>query len=147
MSPAGAAAQCNVLIVDDNAFDTSVIRKLVETAVEPDEAVCARTIEEAVSAVERFQPALVILDDHLGPVTRAGESISRLRAAGCSSLICVATAFLDPAGRNALLRNAGVLYFDKDEIDGAWLTRMIYLARHTDELWSLDPPGTPAFKR
>ncbi|MFM1815256.1 MAG: hypothetical protein RLZ98_1951 [Pseudomonadota bacterium] len=128
---------CNILVVDDNAFDLSVLKELAETAVETDRVACARSLDEAVDRVSDLQPVLVILDDYLGPVTRAPESVVRLRQAGYANLICVATARHDRANAGPLLRNAGVLYFDKDGIDGEWLNRMIYLARHNGALWSI----------
>lgn len=130
---------CNVLVIDDNAYDRSVLGELARSAVETDAVVCARSLDEALSVVGRVKPLLVILDDHLGPALRARTSILHLRNAGCHALICVATSFHQHSNAGPLLQNAGVLYFDKDKIGDDWMAEVIYLARHTRGFWKHGP--------
>lgn len=109
--PAKASAKHFVLVVDDDALNRKVVLTLLRA--EGHEVQCVNSGQEALEAIARRRPDLVLLDLMM-PGMDGFEVVRRLRAqADGAQLPVVAVSAIDHAGARARLAAAGVTIINK----------------------------------
>ena len=106
---------CPILVVDDEPQNLAVMRQILEPEYH---LVFARSGEEALLAVAKHCPCLILLDIHM-PDLDGLTVVRRLRAAGSAVPVIALTALAMPGDRERCL-NAGVQDY---------LTKPVNLAR------------------
>ena len=115
-----------VLIIDDNPSDIRHLRKLLEATprvhFEIKEAI---TFEHGCELAIQMRPDCIFLDDYLGPIHRAVETLPALRKIAQNSIICVASSSCNQGLEDDLLDGSALKYLDKDTITAADLRQLV----------------------
>lgn len=129
----------SILVVDDDPVSLNALRALLQA--DGYRVFTASEGREAIAAVGRWRPALVVLDCAMPGMTGL-EVLETLRAAGEDIPVVVLSAKSDPYDKSAGYRSGADVYLGKDE-DPAVLRAAIrrHMDRHATEAQRAEFPG------
>ena len=122
-----------VLVVDDDPIDLRHIETdLLSMSLVRARVILCLTIENAIEAVRHESPLVVLLDDNLGPVARAEESIARLALAGCTAPKVVMSGSVNGRRHDALKALGCFEVVEKDELGPDSLEMLLVTLSHLE---------------
>ena len=115
-----------ILVIDDNERDAKHVAVVLKMLLGADVQVTMhRYLAKAVAELQKGQPDLIVLDDHLPPMDRAETSAKALQRFGYVGPLIIMTGMLDRARRLELeqLNPLGLIH--KDDLDSFSLSEVL----------------------
>ena len=120
-----------VVVVDDDPIDLQYIENgLANMSLVRARSILCPTIEDALVVLRREAPLFVLLDDNLGPVDRAEDSIRRIKDAGCLARIVVMSGSMTGRRHEALTTLGCFEVVEKDELGPDSLELLLVTLSH-----------------
>jgi CheY-like chemotaxis protein len=120
-----------VIVVDDNLVDLRHVETdLLSMGLVQARVVLCPTIEYAIAALQHEDPLVVLLDDNLGPASKAEDSIPRLRQAGCTAAKVVMSSSITERRYDALMALGCFEVVEKDELGPDSLEMLLVTLHH-----------------
>ena len=121
--------QWQVLVVDDDAMDRTLLRVLLEEHAELQVVGEASDGEEAIVLAERYRPDVILMDIHLGHVSGV-ETTRHIKKKLPQSLIIGVSCLYTPDSYNAMIAAGAVAFVRKEDAVEA-LYKTVEFATHT----------------
>jgi DNA-binding NarL/FixJ family response regulator len=116
----------NIMVIDDNEQDARHAAVVLKMLLGPHVVVTShRYLAKGVAELQRRQPDLVILDDHLPPMDRAETSLKALQRFGFKGPFIIMTGMLDRARRLELEKLGPLGLIHKDDLDSFSLSEVL----------------------
>jgi DNA-binding NarL/FixJ family response regulator len=120
--------QWQVLVVDDNAVDRTLLRVLLEEHTDLQVVGEASDGEEAIVLAERYRPDVILMDIHLGHVNGV-ETTRHIKKKLPQSLIIGVSCLYTPHSYNSMITAGAVAFVRKEDAVEA-LYKTIEFAMH-----------------
>lgn len=122
-----------VIVVDDDPIDLRHIETdLMSMGLVRARVILCPTIENAIAAVRHEKPLVVLLDDHLGPIQMAEDSIASLREAGCTAPKVIMSGAMTGRRHDALMALGCFEVVEKDELGPDSLEMLLVTLSHIE---------------
>src|SRR5258708_2084099 len=122
-----SANHLQILYVEDNADDTTLLKRLLEKCETPFELICTPSVDQAREKLEHHKVDVILLDLSL-PDAQGLETVSRMKGIAPEVPIIVLTGHKDDALGIQCVQAGAQDYLIKGQIDGALLRRVLRYA-------------------
>jgi CheY-like chemotaxis protein len=115
-----------IMVIDDDERDSRHVSVVLQMLLGPAVTITTyRYLAKAVAELQKHQPDLVILDDHLPPMDRAETSAKALHRFGFRGPLIIMTGMLDRARRLELEKLNPLGLIHKDDLDSLSISEVL----------------------